>query len=59
MGRSNKKGLDYFPMNVDFFEDDKLQLIEAEFGLKGSVVAIRLLCKIYKEGYFYQWFQVW
>jgi len=55
MGRSNKKGLDYFPMNVDFFEDDKLQLIEAEFGLKGSVVAIRLLCKIYKEGYFYQW----
>jgi hypothetical protein len=40
---------------VDFFEDDKIQLIEAEFGTKGVCVAIRLLCKVYKNGYFYQW----
>ena len=49
------QGVDYFPMDVDFFEDDKIALIEAEFGLKGAIVALRLLCKIYKNGYYYQW----
>lgn len=48
--------MDYFPFDVDFFEDDKIALIEAEFGWKGVMVAIRLLCKIYKDtGYYYQW----
>jgi len=55
MARPRKIGLDYFPLDVDFFEDDKIQLIEAEFGTKGVCVAIRLLCKVYKNGYFYQW----
>lgn len=55
MARLNKVGIDYFPFNVDFFEDDKIQLIESEFGVKGGYIAIRLLCKIYKEGYYYKW----
>ncbi len=55
MARTNKVGLDYFPFDVDFFEDDKIQLIEAEFGPKGVVAAIKLLCKIYKSGYYYKW----
>lgn len=56
MARPTKEGIDYFPMDVDFFEDDKLQLIEAEFGEKGLMVTIKLMCKIYKEnGYYYQW----
>lgn len=56
MARPRKQGIDYFPFDVDFFEDDKVALIEAEFGAKGVVVAIRLLCKIYKtNGYYYQW----
>jgi hypothetical protein len=55
MARTNKIGIDYFPLNVDFFQDDKIQLIEAEFGVKGGYIAIRLLCKIYREGYFYRW----
>lgn len=55
MSRTCKKGLDYFPLNVDFFEDDKIQLIEAEFGNEGLVVTMKLLCKIYKEDYFYTW----
>ncbi|MEG2370662.1 MAG: DUF4373 domain-containing protein [Alistipes sp.] len=55
MARTNKIGIDYFPFDVDFFQDDKIQLIEAEFGVKGGYIAIRLLCKIYREGYFYQW----
>ena len=55
MARTNKIGIDYFPFDVDFFQDDKIQLIEAEFGVKGGYIAIRLLCKIYREGYFYPW----
>ena len=26
------KGVDYFPFSIDFFEDNKIALIEAEFG---------------------------
>lgn len=55
MARPTKTGLDYFPMDTDFFEDDKVQLIEAEFGIKGVYVFLRLLCKIYRNGWFYKW----
>lgn len=54
-GRQFKQGLDYFPLDVNIFDNKKIQLIEAEFGYKGIMVAIRLLCKIYAHGYFYQW----
>lgn len=48
-------GIEFFPFDVNFFDDDKLALIEAQFGFKGSYVAVRLLCKIYSEGYYYKW----
>lgn len=49
-----KTGLDYFPFDVDFFNDDKIKLISAEHGTKGEIIIIRLLCKIYQEGYYYK-----
>ena len=55
MARPIKTGIDYFPFDVDFFDDDKIMLIESEFGMKGGYIAVRLLCKIYKEGYYYKW----
>lgn len=55
MSRPFKFGLEYFPLDVNFFEDDKIQLISSEFGIKGEIVAIRLLCKIYDNGYYYKW----
>lgn len=55
MARPLKTGLSYFPLDVDFFNDDKIELISSEFGAKGEVIAIRLLCQIYRNGYFYQW----
>lgn len=55
MARPIKQGLDYFPLDVDFFNDDKIQLIEAEFGIKGTYIAIRLLTKIYSEGYYVEY----
>ena len=47
-----KTGLDYFPLNLGFFEDDKIQLVTARFGLQGEDLILRLLCKIYTNGYF-------
>jgi hypothetical protein len=55
MARPITTGLTYFPFDVDFFNDDKVELISSEFGAKGEVVIIRLLCLIYRNGYFYQW----
>lgn len=55
MARPNKTGLDYFPFDVDFFEDEKIIAISGEFGIKGEITAIKLLCAIYRNGYFILW----
>ncbi len=53
---NQKQGLDYFDLSVNFFDDDKIALIEAELGVEGSYIAIRLLTKIYRiNGYYMQW----
>lgn len=49
------KGIDYFPFSVDFFENNKIALLEAEFGNDGMVVILKLLSKIYRNGYFLEW----
>lgn len=54
MARLNKSGLSYFPLDVDIFEDKKMQLILAEFGTKGESITMRLLCLVYKNGYYYK-----
>ncbi len=55
MARPRKTGLDYFPFDVDFFEDDKLTAISVQFGIKGEIAAVKLLCAIYRNGYFIEW----
>lgn len=56
MARLNKIGLDYFPLDTDIELNDKIQLIESEFGLKGFAIIIKLFIKIYAgKGYFYEW----
>jgi len=55
MGRPQKEGLDYFPLDVDIDQDDKIALIEAQHGIVGFGVVIKLFMKIYKNGYFYEW----
>lgn len=55
MARPQKQGLSYFPLDVDIDQDDKVALIEASHGQLGFAVIIKLLMKIYKEGYFYEW----
>lgn len=53
MARPTKQGIDYFPLDVVL--DDKFAIIEAEHGLEGFAIVIKLLQKIYSEGYFYEW----
>ena len=55
MARPNKIGLDYFPLDVDIFEDEKMSAISGEFGIKGEITVIKLLCAIYRNGYFILW----
>lgn len=49
-----KNGIDYFSFDVQL--DDKFELIEAEFGLTGFAVVVKLFQKIYGgQGYYCEW----
>lgn len=54
MGRSTKVGLDYF--ELDCYMDQNVRLIQAEYGLKGFAIVVKLYQKIYGElGYYCEW----
>ena len=54
MPRPYKTGLDYFELDCNL--DDKIKLIQAEFGLKGLAVIVLLFQKIYGgQGYYMNW----
>ena len=53
MARPNKQGVDYFPLDVHL--DDKFKFIEIKFGLEGFAIVIKLLQRIYSQGYWCKW----
>ena len=54
MGRPFKEGLDYFELDCQM--DEKVKLIQAQFGLKGFAVIVKLFQHIYGEhGYYCEW----
>ena len=54
MARPLKQGVDYFPL--DCHMNDAMKLIQAEFGLVGYAVVIKLWQKIYSgKGYYTEW----
>jgi len=54
MARPIKEGLDYF--ELDCHMDEKIRLIQAEFGLKGFAVVVLLFMEIYGgKGYYMSW----
>ncbi len=54
-GRGNKVGLDYF--ELDCHMDEKIKLIQAEYGLKGFAIVVMLYQHIYggDHGYYCEW----
>lgn len=52
MARPTKQGLDYFPFDVGFFGDQKVRILKARYSSDGIAVYVKLLCDVYKEGYF-------
>ena len=48
-------GINYFPIGVNFMEENAMEVIEAKYGIKGPAIVLKLLCKIYKEGYYIRW----
>ena len=55
MGRQRKVGLDYFPIDVDMFQDIKVRKLIRHQGGKAITVYALLLCYIYKSGYYLRW----
>lgn len=54
MGRFLKDGVDYFTLECHL--EDNVKLVEAEFGIKGFGVIIKLWQKIYSDkGYYTKW----
>ena len=48
-------GINYFPVSVNFMEENAMEVIEVKYGIKGSAIVLKLMCKIYKEGYYIRW----
>lgn len=55
MARTFKKGLDYFPLDIDIFNDLKIRKLIKYQGGKAITVYALLLCNIYKSGYYIKW----
>lgn len=55
MARPVKKGLDYFPFDVDLFQDIRIRKLIRSQGGKAITVYALLLCIIYKDGYYVRW----
>lgn len=56
MARPMKQGLDYFPLDVDFFRDLKIRKLKRSQGTRAPLVIICLLGYIYRDdGYFLRW----
>lgn len=51
-GAPNKKGLDYFPKMVDFYEDDRIFDLLDRYGPLGVTVYDCILCIVYAHGYY-------
>lgn len=56
MARPIKRGLDYFPLDVNFLSDIKVRRIMRDCGERAVLILINLLCRIYEdEGYYILW----
>lgn len=54
MGREIKQGLDYFPLDTDFFTNKKIKALRRAHGLIGILTYLNILCRIYANGYYFK-----
>ena len=54
MGRPIKQGLDYFPLDTDFFTNKKIKSLRRAHGSTGVLTYLNLLCRVYRNGYYYK-----
>jgi len=52
MGRPPKQGLDYFPKDVDYYDDFKIMDLLNEYGPLGQTIYDIVVSMIYHEGYY-------
>ena len=52
MSRTQVQGIEFFPLDVDFFSDKKIKILKARYGADGITVFLYVLCQIYREGYY-------
>lgn len=55
MARPNKDGLEYFSIDIDIMDEDSVGYVSAKYGLKAFGLLVRLLMKIYRNGYYTMW----
>lgn len=55
MARPSKTGIDYFPFDIDFFQNEKIICIGGKYGNKGEIIVIHLFCEVYRNGYYLEW----
>ena len=54
MARPYKAGLDYFPLDVDFFTNKKIKNLRRAHGTIGVLTYLNILCRVYSNGYYYR-----
>ncbi|WP_337942090.1 DUF4373 domain-containing protein [Parabacteroides sp.] len=55
MARPIKKGLDYFPVDTDIFDNIQVRKLKSRYKASGFLIYFTILCDVYKkEGYFLQ-----
>ena len=52
MARPQKRGLDYFPFDVDYHDDFKIMDLMNKYGPMGCKIFEIILCMVYKNGYY-------
>lgn len=58
MARPIKTGLNYFPLPVNEFDDEKYLAIRGEYGSVGELALIKLQCILYEKGYYLHWIPI-
>lgn len=51
-----RNGVDYFPLDTDFFSDKKIKLLKGEFGACGLVIVLAAFSRVYNTNGYYMSF---